>query len=232
MRGPARASAKNATLTPSQLATVTETAIEIETETEIETVIETAIAIVLSGPHPRCVQAPLPSGEATAAYTLLTRVFPMPNLLGIHLIIASSPDNGPDHDQAALSVLLALTGPEGRAHHHRHLDETTTGRCGNETENETATETVIVTAATSATATVAAGVVLLALTLTLLGTATGSTATATGTENATSDGFVKTATVTTEIATICAPHARHLTSAIAVDVHRPLGLDVATTGHL
>lgn len=56
MRGSARASAKNATLTPSQLATVTETGIEIETETETGTAIETVIGIEPSGRRPRCVQ--------------------------------------------------------------------------------------------------------------------------------------------------------------------------------
>lgn len=217
MRGSARASAKNATLTPSQLAIVTETG--IETETETETVIETGIGIVLSGRRPRCVQASHTSGEATPFCILLTRVFFMIKRIFTRAIIASSPGNGPDHAQEVPSVRLVLTGPAGHAPHRRLLDETTTEKCGSETENETAivTETVIAIAATSATAMVVAGVVLRVLMLTLLGIETGSTATVTGTGNATNDGSVKTDTATTETAITCAHLDHLLTSAIAVD---------------
>lgn len=233
MRGSARASAKNATLTPSQLATVTETG--IETETETETVIETGIGIVLSGRRPRCVQASHTSGEATPFCILLTRVFFIIKRIFTRAIIASSPGNGPDHAQEVPSVRLVLTGPGGHAPHRRLLDETTTEKCGSETEteNETAivTETVIAIAATSATAMEVAGVVLRVLMLTLLGIETGSTATVTGTGNATNDGSVKTDTATTETAITCAHLVHLLTSAIAVDDLLLPDLDAAMIDH-
>lgn len=229
MRGSARASAKNAKLTPSQLANVTETAIETETETEIATAIETVTEPF--GPHPRCVWASCSPLEGFRSSVLLTSTPLITTPLGFRHIIASSLDHGPDHAQATRSALPVLTGLGDHAPHRRHLDETMTEKCGREIENETANETenVIATVATTVTGMVGDGVIVRrAPMLTLQGSETDLSATATGTENATNDAFEKTGTETTGTATTCARLARHLTSAIVADVHLLLDLGAAT----